>query len=101
MLAASAAGAAGGLVIPLTAPLRRTMGIMGDYLTGVLVMEAYMWAIAGLLPLALGGSAMDDIGDWKSLSVFAAGFGLVGAFMHRRNVRKERDKLDKTQPKIR
>lgn len=85
VVAASAAGAAGGLVIPLTAPLRRTMGMMGDYLTGVLVMEAYVWSIEGLLLLALGASVVGDIGSWKSLSLFAAGFGLVGTFMYRRN----------------
>lgn len=98
VVAASAAGAAGGLVIPLTAPLRRTMGMMGDYLTGVLVMEAYMWSIAGILPLAVGGSAIGDMGGWKSLSLFAAGFGLAGAFMHRRNQKKDRKRTPMGTP---
>ena len=89
VLVAAAAGAAGGLVIPLTAPLRRATGMVGDYITGVLVMEAYMWSIAALLPLVFGGSTLAEAGGWKALTLFSAVFGLVGSFLHRRNQREE------------
>jgi hypothetical protein len=90
VLAAAAGGAAGGMVIPLTAPLRRGLGILGEYLTGILVMEAYMWCLAGLLPFIFGEPILTDLGGWKSLTVFSAAFGVLGAFMYRRNERKER-----------
>lgn len=88
--AAAAGGASGGLVIPVTRPMLRRLGAVGDYVTGILIMEAYMWSLAVLMPVVVGAPMLEDVGDWKFFAGFAAVFGLFGAFVYRRNERKER-----------
>lgn len=84
ILAATAAGAAGGLVIPIVRPLLRTMGAFGDYLTGILIVEAYMAALALLAPVAFGETLVTSSADWIMFLGIGAFFGIVGAFAYRR-----------------
>jgi hypothetical protein len=82
--AATVAGAAGGLVIPIARPILRKLGTAGDYLTGILVVEAYAWALVLLAPIAFGEGLLKNPGDWKFFAGYAAFLGLFGAYFYRR-----------------
>ena len=84
ILAAAGGGASGGLVIPLVRPVLRRMGALGDYLTGVLVVEAYIIALGILAPVAFKEPLVDGSSDWTFMLVGGAVFGIIGTYSYRR-----------------
>jgi hypothetical protein len=77
ILAAAGAGAAGGLVFTATRPLLRPLGWLGDYLTGIVCVSAYMGALALAAPVAFGKPVVNGPEDMKVFAVLTVFFGLV------------------------
>lgn len=84
ILAAAGAGASGGLVIPLVRPALRKMGAVGDYLTGVVVVEAYIIALCVLAPVAFKEPLVNGSSEWMFMLAGGAVFGIIGAYSYRR-----------------
>ena len=75
--AAAGAGAAGGFAYTLTRPSLRRLGRIGDYLTGIVCVFAYMGALALVAPLAFGERLIKDRAGLIVFVVVSAFFGLV------------------------
>ena len=84
VVAAAAAGAAGGLVFTLVRPWLRSLGAVGDYLTAILVVWAYGFAICLAAPLALGEPILGK-GDVPFVLIYGGLLGAFCAFMYRRD----------------
>lgn len=92
VIAAAAGGAAGGLVITLVRPVFRQLGSLGDYLTGIVVVEAYLFAIFLVAPVAFGEPLLDNPGTWKLMAALAGCVGLAAAFAYRQSERPSRQR---------
>lgn len=76
LLAATGAGASGGLVYSAVRPAFVRLGRAGDYLTGVACVLAYMISIALAAPVAFGETFLESRASWVILLVMSTGFGL-------------------------
>jgi len=77
VLAAGAAGACGGLAYSVTRPVLVRLGLVGDYLTGVVVVLGYMGSLALAAPYAFGEAIVEDGSGWIPFTVISIIFGLV------------------------
>ena len=75
--AAAGAGAIGGFAYTLTRPTLRRLGRVGDYLTGIVCVFAYMGALALVAPLAFGEPLIEDRAGVIIFVVVSAFFGLI------------------------
>jgi hypothetical protein len=75
--AATGAGAAGGLVYSAVRGPFRRFGRLGDYLTGVACVLAYMGALALVAPVAFGEPLVKDRSDLGVFAILSVGFGLL------------------------
>ena len=75
--AAAGAGAVGGFAYTLTRPSLRRVGRLGDYLTGIVCVFAYMGALALVAPLAFGEPLIEDRAGLIIFVVVSAFFGLI------------------------
>lgn len=75
--AAMGAGAAGGAVYSLVRPPFRRFGVVGDYLTGVTVVMAYMEALLLAAPYAFGEPIAEDRTEAIIFVIVAGFFGLL------------------------
>jgi hypothetical protein len=89
--AAALAGASGGLMIPLLRPWFKRLGPVGDYLTGIAVVWAYLVTLGLVAPVAFGERILED-GYLPFALIYGAVLGAFGAFMHRREQSKSRKK---------
>lgn len=76
VLAAACAGAAGGAIYSLARPVLRKLGRVGDYLTGIVCVFAYMGALALVAPYAFGERLVNGRGDLAMFAILSAFFGL-------------------------
>jgi transcriptional regulator with XRE-family HTH domain len=76
VLAAAAAGAAGGLAYSATRPTLKRLGPAGDYLTGIVCVLAYLGALALAAPYAFGERLIESRSDAVIFAVGAIGFGV-------------------------
>jgi transcriptional regulator with XRE-family HTH domain len=76
LLAATAAGASGGLVFSAVRPAFRRLGRPGDYLTGIACVLAYMASLALAAPIAFGETLVDDRTGWTAMLVVSVFFGI-------------------------
>ena len=77
VLAAAGAGAVGGFAYTLTRPILRRLGTLGDYLTGIVCVFAYMGALVVVAPVAFGEPVIEDQTSLIVFVVVSAFFGLV------------------------
>jgi len=89
ILTAAAAGAAGGLAVSISRPLLRHLGTVGDYITGVVAVFAYMSALVVVAPLAFDDALVEEPGDWLVIAGLSVFFGLVATFGWRREDKKD------------
>jgi DNA-binding transcriptional regulator YdaS (Cro superfamily) len=75
--AAAGAGAVGGFAYSLSRPALRRLGRLGDYLTGIVCVFAYMGALAVVAPLAFGERVIEDQTSLTIFVVVSVFFGLV------------------------
>jgi hypothetical protein len=75
--AAAGAGAAGGLAYSITRPALQKLGRPGDYLTGIVIVGAYMGALALAAPYAFGERMIKDRADLVVFAALSLLFGLV------------------------
>ena len=76
LLAATAAGASGGLVFSAVRPAFRRLGRPGDYLTGIACVLAYMVSLALAAPVAFGETVVEDRTGWTAMLVVSVFFGI-------------------------
>lgn len=77
LLAATGAGAFGGLAYSAVRPTLRRLGRPGDYLTGIVCVTGYMAALAVVAPIAFGEEIAETKADWAIMLAFSVFFGLV------------------------
>lgn len=77
LLAATGAGASGGLVYSAVRPALRRLGRAGDYLTGIACVMVYMLSLALVSPIAFGAPFPEDRTGWTALLVLSVVFGVV------------------------
>jgi hypothetical protein len=77
LLIAAAAGAFGGFAFSLTRPGFLRLGRIGDYLSGVVCVFAYVGALVLAAPYAFGDPIVTRASDWMTVGVVAVIFGLV------------------------
>lgn len=75
--AAAGAGAVGGFAYSLSRPALRRLGRLGDYLTGIVCVFAYMGALAAVAPLAFGERVIEDQPSLIAFAIASVFFGLV------------------------
>ena len=76
-IAASGAGAGGGLAFSLTHPTLKRLGNVGNYLTGVVCVGAYMGALLLAAPVAFGEPLAGSRSDAVVVALVYVAFGLV------------------------
>lgn len=77
VVTAAGAGAAGGFAYTLTRPTLQRLGRLGDYLTGIVCVFAYMGALVLVAPVAFGEGIIEDRVGLISFVVVSTFFGLV------------------------
>lgn len=77
VLAAAAAGASGGFAFTLVRPTLKTLGRLGDYLTGIVCVGAYMTSLTLVAPLAFGEPLVEGRVGWIAVGIASIFFGLV------------------------
>ena len=77
VLAAAGAGAVGGFAYSLARPSLRRLGTLGDYLTGIVCVFAYMGALVVVAPVAFGEPVIEDRASLVIFVIVSAFFGLV------------------------
>lgn len=83
VLLAACAGGVGGLTYSLTRPAMRRLGAVGDYLSGIIAVTAYMGAVLLVLPLFGLEPILSDVAGLVIFAFVSVLFGtLVGKVIH-------------------
>ena len=77
IVAAASAGAIGGFAYSLVRPVFRPLGRIGEYLTGIACVFAYMGALVIVAPLAFGERLITDTPSAVIFGVVTVFFGLI------------------------
>ena len=77
ILAAAAAGASGGFAYTLVRPALRKLGRIGNYLTGIVCVGAYLSALMLVAPVAFGEQFIEGPEGWVAVGITTLLFGLV------------------------
>lgn len=77
ILAAAAAGASGGFAYTLVRPALRKLGRIGDYLTGIVCVGAYLSALMLVAPVAFGEPFLEGPEGLFALEITTLLFGLL------------------------
>jgi len=82
LVVATVAGAAAGLIYTVSRMVLRSLGLLGDALTGVIGGSSYVLAVLVPAKYVLGDATLDTPSSWIIACAFGSGFGLVCTILY-------------------